>query len=43
MRRVVSDRLAMTADEIRAGHCVALSRPKELTGVLVGYATSPGR
>lgn len=43
MRRVVSDRLAMTADEIRAGHCVALSRPKELTDMLVGYATSPGR
>lgn len=43
MRRVVSDRLAMTADEIRAGHCVALSRPKELADLLVGYAPSPGR
>jgi pimeloyl-ACP methyl ester carboxylesterase len=43
MRRVVSDRLAMTADEIRAGHCVALSRPKELAEMLVSYATSPGR
>ncbi len=43
MRRVVSDRLAMTADEVRAGHCVALSRPKELTDMLVRYVTSPGR
>ena len=43
MRRVVSDRLVMTADEIRAGHCVALSRPKELADLLVGYAPSPGR
>ena len=43
MRRVVSDRLTMTADEIRAGHCVALSRPNELADVLVGHATSAGR
>ena len=43
MRRVASDRLAVTADEIRAGHCVALSRPKELADLLVAYATSPGR
>ena len=43
MRRVVSDRLAMTADEIRAGHCVALSRPKELADLLVGCVPSPGR
>jgi pimeloyl-ACP methyl ester carboxylesterase len=39
MRRVVSDRLGITADEIPAGHCVALSRPKELADLLVGYAT----
>ena len=43
MRRVASDRLALTPDEIRAGHCVALSRPKELADMLVAYATSPGR
>jgi hypothetical protein len=38
MRRVVADRLALTPDEIAAGHCVALSRPKELVDMLVGYA-----
>jgi hypothetical protein len=42
MRRVVSDRLAITPDEIAAGHCVALSRPKELAGLLAGYLV-PGR
>lgn len=30
MRRVVAERLAISPDEIVAGHCVALSRPKEL-------------
>ena len=38
MRRVVSERLGITADEIAAGHCVALSRPRELADLLVGYA-----
>jgi hypothetical protein len=38
MRRVVAERLAITPDEIAAGHCVALSRPKELADMLVGYA-----
>jgi pimeloyl-ACP methyl ester carboxylesterase len=37
MRRVAADRLAVTPDEIVAGHCVALSRPKELADMLVGY------
>jgi pimeloyl-ACP methyl ester carboxylesterase len=37
MRRVVTERLAIEPDEIAAGHCVALSRPKELTDILVGY------
>ena len=37
MRRVVAERLAITPDEIAAGHCVALSRPKELADLLVGY------
>jgi hypothetical protein len=42
MRRVVAERLAMTPDEIAAGHCVALSRPKELTDMLVSYAGPEG-
>jgi pimeloyl-ACP methyl ester carboxylesterase len=39
MRRVVSERLAITPEEITAGHCVALSRPSELADMLVGLAT----
>jgi pimeloyl-ACP methyl ester carboxylesterase len=38
MRRVVSERLGISPDEIAAGHCVALSRPKELADMLIGYA-----
>jgi pimeloyl-ACP methyl ester carboxylesterase len=38
MRAVVSRRLGVTPDEIASGHCVALSRPKELAAMLVGYA-----
>jgi hypothetical protein len=38
MRKVVSKRLGVAPDEIAAGHCVALSRPKELADLLVGYA-----
>jgi len=30
MRRITSERLGITADEIEGGHCVALSRPLEL-------------
>jgi pimeloyl-ACP methyl ester carboxylesterase len=30
MRRVVKERLGITPDEIEGGHCIALSRPKEL-------------
>jgi pimeloyl-ACP methyl ester carboxylesterase len=38
MRRVVADRLSgITPDEIAAGHCVALSRPKELADLLSSY------
>ncbi len=37
MRRVVADRLGIVADEIEAGHCVALSRPHELANLLDGY------
>jgi pimeloyl-ACP methyl ester carboxylesterase len=40
MRRVVSERLAIPPDEIAAGHCVALSRPKELAELLISYATT---
>jgi len=40
MRRVVRDRLGIVPDEIDAGHCVALSRPKELAVRLDAYRTS---
>lgn len=36
-RRVVRDRLGITADEIDSGHCPALSRPKELADRLEAY------
>jgi pimeloyl-ACP methyl ester carboxylesterase len=42
LRRVVAERLGVVPDEIAAGHCVALSRPKELADLLAGYAASPG-
>jgi pimeloyl-ACP methyl ester carboxylesterase len=38
LRRIVDDRLGIVPDEIAAGHCVALSRPKELAALLNGYA-----
>ena len=37
-RRLVPERLGIAPDEIAAGHCVALSRPKELADLLEGYA-----
>lgn len=37
MRRVVSERLGVTPDEIAAGHYVALSRPHDLATLLDGY------
>jgi pimeloyl-ACP methyl ester carboxylesterase len=40
MRRVVSERLGVSPDEIASSHCVALSRPKELADMLVSY-TAP--
>ena len=43
MRGVVSTRLGITPDEIAAGHCVALSRPKELADMLVAYAGCDAR
>jgi Alpha/beta hydrolase family len=42
MRRVVADRLSVVPDEITAGHAVALSRPKELADLLVGYSATVG-
>jgi SAM-dependent methyltransferase/predicted alpha/beta hydrolase family esterase len=38
LRRTVADRLGVVPDEIAAGHCVALSRPKELADILEGYS-----
>ena len=37
LRRIVADRLGIVPDEIAAGHCVALSHPKELADILEGY------
>jgi pimeloyl-ACP methyl ester carboxylesterase len=41
LRRLVKDRLGIVADEIAAGHCMPLSRPKELADILEGYARAP--
>jgi hypothetical protein len=40
MRRVVRERLGIAPDEIDGGHCVALSRPKELAKRLDEYRAS---
>ena len=37
MRRIVADRLGIEPIEITAGHAVALSRPKELAGLLASH------
>ena len=42
LRRLVRERLTIVPDEIAAGHCVALARPKELADLLAGYAADPG-
>ncbi len=42
-RRLVAERLNIVPDEIAAGHCVALSRPKELADMLRAYALRPHR
>lgn len=39
LRRVARERLGITPDEIDGGHCVALSRPKELADRLEAYLT----
>ena len=41
MRRVAAERLGIVPDDIPAGHCVALGRPKELTDMLDSYVTRP--
>jgi pimeloyl-ACP methyl ester carboxylesterase len=38
MRRVAGERLGIGPDEIMAGHCVALSRPRPLADLLDSYA-----
>jgi pimeloyl-ACP methyl ester carboxylesterase len=40
MRRIAAERLGIVPDEIVSGHCVALSHPKELADLLVGYAAT---
>ena len=40
MRRVVAERLGVVPDEIEAGHCVALSRPRELADLVATAAPS---
>jgi pimeloyl-ACP methyl ester carboxylesterase len=40
LRPVVRERLGIAPDEINAGHCVALSRPKELAERLDKYVAS---
>lgn len=42
LRGVVAERLHIVPDEIAASHCVALSRPKELSEMLVRYVAMPG-
>jgi len=38
-RRLVPERLGIVPDEVPGGHCVALSRPRELADQLVAYTT----
>lgn len=38
--KLTFDRLGIIPDEIAGGHCIALSRPKELAELLAGYATA---
>jgi pimeloyl-ACP methyl ester carboxylesterase len=39
LRMVVKDRLGISPDEIDGGHCVALSRPRELADRLDSYTS----
>jgi pimeloyl-ACP methyl ester carboxylesterase len=38
MRQLARDRLGLVPDEIESGHCLALSRPKDLAAMLDSYA-----
>lgn len=40
VRDVVRDRLGITPDEIASGHCVSLSKPRELVEILERYRLS---
>jgi pimeloyl-ACP methyl ester carboxylesterase len=40
LRRVASERLGVTPEDITSGHCVALAHPQELAALLVGSAAS---
>jgi hypothetical protein len=40
LRCLAQERLGIIPDEIPGGHCVALSRPKELAELLIGYAVA---
>ena len=42
VRRVVRERLGIVPDEIDGGHCVALSRPRELAARLEAYLLDAG-
>jgi pimeloyl-ACP methyl ester carboxylesterase len=42
LRRVVRARLGIEPDEIDGGHCVALSRPRELAARLDAYPADRG-
>ncbi|MET8995597.1 alpha/beta fold hydrolase [Amycolatopsis sp. NPDC004169] len=37
LRKLAAERLGVVPDELTAGHCVALSRPAELAGLLESY------
>lgn len=41
MRRVVAERLGIVPDQITAGHCAALSRPKDLASMIDSAAARP--
>lgn len=41
-RRLVPARLGLVPEEMAGGHCVALSRPRELADLLVGPGTTAG-
>jgi pimeloyl-ACP methyl ester carboxylesterase len=39
MRQLARERLGLVPDEIESGHCLSLSRPKDLAAMLDAYAT----